>query len=169
MKNIVLIGMPGCGKSTVGVILAKTLGAEFVDTDLVIQRREGALLQQLISSRGLSAFLDAEEAAVRSVRCTGAVIATGGSVVYREGAMEHLGREGVFVYLSLSYEEMMARLQNIKTRGIALPPGATMADLYAERIPLYEKYAGLTIPCTGKTVEETVEEIVEGLKGLERI
>ncbi|HIT09180.1 MAG TPA: shikimate kinase, partial [Candidatus Merdivicinus faecavium] len=103
MKNIVLIGMPGCGKSTVGVILAKTLGAEFIDTDLVIQRREGALLQQLIISRGLSAFLDAEEAAVRSVRCTGAVIATGGSVVYREGAMEHLGRGGVFVYLSLSY------------------------------------------------------------------
>ena len=103
MKNIVLIGMPGCGKSTVGVILAKTLGAEFVDTDLVIQRREGALLQQLISSRGLSAFLDAEEAAVRSVRCTGAGIATGGSVVYREGAMEHLGREGDFVSLPLSY------------------------------------------------------------------
>ncbi len=166
MKNIVLIGMPGCGKSTAGVLLAKTLGVEFLDTDLVIQRREGALLQQILNSRGMRAFLDAEEAAVCSVSCTGAVIATGGSVVYRQRAMEHLGQNGIFVYLSLSYEEMMARLRNIRTRGIALPPGETMADLYAERTPLYEKYAGLTVSCTGKTAEETVEAVVEGLRRL---
>lgn len=164
MKNIVLIGMPGCGKSTVGVILAKTLGIEFLDTDLVIQKREKALLQQILNTRGLEAFLDAEEAAVCSVCCSDTVIATGGSVVYRENAMSHLQKDGTVVYLQLGYDEIMARLSNITTRGIALPEGKTMADLYAERIPLYEKYADLTIDCGGKTVEQTVAAIAAALR-----
>ncbi len=164
MKNIVLIGMPGCGKSTVGVILAKTLGTDFLDTDLVIQKRENALLQQILNTRGLEAFLDAEEAAVCSTSCTGTVIATGGSVIYREPAMRHLAKDGVIVYLKLDYEEMMHRLNNIKTRGIALPKGQTMAGLFEERTPLYEKYAQITVSCGGCTPEEVVTHLTEQLQ-----
>ncbi|MGI5894689.1 MAG: shikimate kinase [Candidatus Merdivicinus sp.] len=164
MKNLVLIGMPGCGKSTVGVILAKAMGIEFLDTDLVIQKRENALLQQILNNRGLDAFLDAEEAAVCSVNCTDTVIATGGSVIYREKAMTHLKTDGIILYLQLEYPEIIARLSNITTRGIALPAGKTMEDLYRERIPLYEKYADLTIHCTGKSVEQTVEAIINAIR-----
>ena len=156
MENIVLIGMPGCGKSTVGVILAKTLWVDFLDTDLVIQKREGALLQEILNARGMEAFLDAEEAAVLSLSCTETVIATGGSVVYRPAGMARLKSLGRVVYLRLPYEEMMARLSNIKTRGIAIAPGKTMADVYAERVPLYERYADIVLDCAGLTVEETV-------------
>lgn len=163
MENIVLIGMPGCGKSTVGVILAKTLGVDFVDTDLIIQKREGALLQEILNERGMEAFLDAESAAACTVEKTGAVIATGGSVVYRSEAMAHLKKTGRIVYLKLPYVDMMARLSNIKTRGIAIAPGKTMADVYAERVPLYEQYADLTINCAGLTVEETVTALVKSL------
>lgn len=166
MKNIVLIGMPGCGKSTVGVILAKTLGTDFLDTDLVIQKRENALLQQILNTRGLEAFLDAEEAAVCSTVCTGTVIATGGSVIYREAAMRHLAENGVIVYLELCYEEMMHRLNNIKTRGIALPEGQTMAGLFAERTPLYERYAQITVSCGGCTPEEVVTSLTGQLRDL---
>ena len=156
MKNIVLIGMPGCGKSTVGVVLAKTVGAEFVDTDLVIQKREGRLLQQILDNSGVEAFLQAEEAAVRSLKCRQTVIATGGSVVYSEAAMEHLRQGGWIVYLQLSYEEMMRRLDNIKTRGIVIPEGNTMRDVF-------ERYADMILPCSGYTVEETVEAIVKAM------
>lgn len=163
MKNIVLIGMPGCGKSTVGVILAKTLGAEFVDTDLVIQKREGRLLQQILDNRGVEAFLQAEEAAVRSLVCHQTVIATGGSVVYSEAAMEHLRRGGWIIYLQLSYDEMMRRLNNITTRGIVIPEGSTMRDVFDQRSGLYERYADVILPCSGRTVEETVEAIVKAV------
>ncbi len=163
MKNIVLIGMPGCGKSTVGVVLAKTVGAEFVDTDLVIQKREGRLLQQILDNSGVEAFLQAEEAAVRSLKCRQTVIATGGSVVYSEAAMEHLRQGGWIVYVQLSYEEMMRRLDNIKTRGIVIPEGNTMRDVFDERAGLYERYADMILPCSGYTVEETVEAIVKAM------
>ena len=163
MKNIVLIGMPGCGKSTVGVVLAKTVGAEFVDTDLVIQKREGRLLQQILDNSGVEAFLQAEEAAVRSLKCRQTVIATGGSVVYSEAAMEHLRQGGWIVYLQLSYEEMMRRLDNIKTRGIVIPEGNTMRDVFDQRAGLYERYADMILPCSGHTVEETVEAIVKAM------
>lgn len=168
MKNITLIGMPGCGKSTIGVLLAKTLGADFVDTDLMIQKREGALLQQILDSRGLAAFLRAEESAILSLSCTGTVIATGGSAVYSSAAMTHLLRESIVIYLKLPFPEIMSRLSNIATRGIAIPFGMSMADVYAERIPLYEKYAAITLDCSGKTAEETVTALLPLLAAAEK-
>ncbi len=168
MKNITLIGMPGCGKSTIGVLLAKTLGADFVDTDLMIQKREGALLQQILDSRGLAAFLRAEESAILSLSCTGTVIATGGSAVYSSAAMTHLLRESIVIYLKLPFPEIMSRLSNITTRGIAIPFGMSMADVYAERIPLYEKYAAITLDCSGKTAEETVTALLPLLAAAEK-
>ena len=164
MKNITLIGMPGSGKSTIGALLAKSLGADFVDTDLIIQKREGALLQEILDSRGFDAFLRAEEAALLSVSCENAVIATGGSAVYSAPAMEHLGRSSTVVYLQLPFPEIMSRLSNITTRGIAIPGGGTMADVYAERVPLYEKYADITLDCGGKTAEETVSALLPLLR-----
>ena len=126
MDNIILIGMPGAGKSTVGVLLAKTLGYAFLDTDLVIQQREGALLQSLVDSLGVEAFLDVEADAICSVECRGTVIAPGGSAVCRERAMSHLKALGRIVYLHLPLEELERRLNNISTRGIAMAPGGIM-------------------------------------------
>jgi len=157
--NMILIGMPGAGKSTVGVVLAKTLGLGFVDSDLVIQDREGRLLQEIINSDGMDAFLKCEEAAVRSIGGSGKVIATGGSVVYKEGAMAHLKDLGKVVYLRVSFEEIDRRINNISTRGIAIREGATLKDVYGERVALYETYADITIDCD-KSVEDTVESIV---------
>ena len=120
MDNIILIGMPGSGKSSVGVVLAKALGYGFVDVDLVIQEREGALLQEILDRRGMEAFLDAESRAIRSVACRRTVIAPGGSCVCRERAMAHLQGLGTVVYLALSLEEVEGRIHNLATRGIAL-------------------------------------------------
>lgn len=166
MKNITLIGMPGSGKSTVGVLLAKTLGYGFVDTDLLIQQREGVLLQDLLDERGLEAFLDAEEAAVRSVDCRRCVVAPGGSAVCREGAISHLKRLGRVVYLRVSLEELERRLYNIRTRGIAMAPGQTLADLYAYRAPLYERYADAVVDIRGESLEQTVSAVLRALMGL---
>ena len=164
MNNIVLIGMPGAGKSTVGVLLAKTLGYAFLDTDLVIQEREGRLLQDLVDQLGVEAFLDREAAAVCSVDCDRTVIATGGSVVCRDGAMEHLRTLGRIVYLQLPLEELERRLHNISTRGIAMAPGETLAHIYDYRAPLYRKYADLTVAVGRQTLEETVEQVLHALK-----
>ena len=164
MDNIVLIGMPGAGKSTVGVLLAKTLGYAFLDTDLVIQEREGRLLQDLVDQLGVEAFLDREAAAVCSVDCDRTVIATGGSVVCRDGAMEHLRKLGRIVYLRLPLEELERRLHNISTRGIAMAPGETLAHIYDYRAPLYRKYADLTVAVDRQTLEETVEQVLSALK-----
>ena len=123
MDNITLIGMPGSGKSTVGVLLAKALGYDFLDVDLVIQNREQTLLQDILDCRGLDAFLQAEEDAVCSVRCSRTVIAPGGSAVCREKAAEHLKRLGPVVYLKVPLEELSGRIQNLSTRGIAMQPG----------------------------------------------
>ena len=164
MDNIVLIGMPGAGKSTVGVLLAKTLGYAFLDTDLVIQEREGRLLQDLVDQLGVEAFLDREAAAVCSVDCDRTVIATGGSVVCRDGAMEHLRKLGRIVYLHLPLEELERRLHNISTRGIAMAPGETLAHIYDYRAPLYRKYADLTVAVDRQTLEETVEQVLSALK-----
>ena len=130
MDNIILIGMPGSGKSTVGVLLAKTLGYGFLDTDLTIQQREGALLQEILDQRGLEAFLNAEEAAICSVACSETVIAPGGSAVCRAGAIGHLKELGTVVYLQVSLEELEGRISNMSSRGIARSPGQTLADLY---------------------------------------
>lgn len=164
MNNIVLIGMPGAGKSTVGVLLAKTLGYAFLDTDLVIQEREGRLLQDLVDELGVEAFLDREAAAICSVDCDRTVIATGGSVVCRDRAMEHLRTLGRIVYLQLPLEELERRLHNISTRGIAMAPGETLAHIYDYRAPLYQKYADLTVAVDRQTLEETVEQVLRALK-----
>ena len=149
MNNITLIGMPGSGKSTVGVLLAKALGFQFVDVDLLIQQREGALLQELLDNRGVEPFLDAEEAAICSLACTGAVIAPGGSAVCRAGAIGHLRALGRVVYLHVPLSELERRIHNITTRGIAMAPGQTLADVYAAREPLYRRYADLTVDVGG--------------------
>ena len=164
MDNIILIGMPGAGKSTVGVLLAKTLGYAFLDTDLVIQQREGALLQPLVDSLGVEAFLDVEADAICSVECRGTVIAPGGSAVCRERAMSHLKALGRIVYLHLPLEELERRLNNISTRGIAMAPGETLADLFAYRAPLYRNYADLTVDVGRQSLEETVALVLRALR-----
>jgi shikimate kinase len=164
MKNIVLIGMPGAGKSTVGVILAKTLGRKFVDTDIVIQEKRGRLLQDIIDEDGPEAFLEIEEETIRSLQCHHSVIATGGSVVFSTKAMEHLKSHGVVLYLSISYEEMVRRLDNIMTRGIVLVAGESLRDMYDERVPLYEQYADITIDCTDIHFEKSIGKVVADLK-----
>ena len=168
MNNITLIGMPGSGKSTVGVLLAKSLGFQFVDVDLLIQQREGALLQELLDNRGVEPFLDAEEAAVRSLACTGAVIAPGGSAVCRAGAIGHLRALGRVVYLHVPLPELERRIHNITTRGIAMAPGQTLADVYAAREPLYRRYADLTVDVgEGRGLEETVAALFPADQGRE--
>lgn len=163
MDSIILIGMPGSGKSTVGVLLAKTLGFDFIDTDLTLQQREGALLQNIINERGTEVFLDLEQAAICSVACENSVISPGGSCVCRERAMAHLKKLGRIVYLRLPLEEVEARLNNISTRGIAMEPGQTLRDLYEYRAPLYERWADVTVDCAGQHLEETVAAVLRAL------
>jgi len=162
-NNIILIGMPGAGKSTVGVILAKFLGMQFIDTDILIQERAGRMLQEILDEDGPDAFKRIEEETILSLRPHHAVIATGGSVVCSEAAMAHLKSAGVVVYLEISYEEMEARLKNITTRGIVLLPGQSLRGMYDERIPLYERYADLTIACSGEDLESVVGNVIEVL------
>ena len=159
-SNIVLIGMPGSGKSTCGVLAAKALLKNFFDTDLLLQNLEGKRLQSIINENGIEYFNEAEERAILSLDIRGTVIATGGSVVYSEKAMAHLRSLGKIIYLRLSYEEMEKRIKNITTRGIVLKEGETLLDMYNERAPLYEKYADEILNCDGMTVEETIESIV---------
>ena len=162
MKNIVLIGMPAAGKSTVGVLLAKTLGFAFTDTDLIIQQNTGRLLQNIIDEDGLDAFCIEEERAICSVTAEqNAVIATGGSAVYSREAMLFLKKHGLVYYLSLPTEEITRRLSDIKTRGIAKRPEDTVEDVFRIRAELYREYADITVDCLGKTAEETVAEICE--------
>lgn len=159
IENIVLIGMPGAGKSTIGVVLAKTLGMKFVDSDLVIQEREGRLLQDIINKEGMDNFLDCEEGAILTIAGKNMVIATGGSVVYRKGAMDHLKAIGKVVYLDVTYKEIERRVNNITTRGIAIREGATLQDVYNERSLYYKTYQDVTIPCDGQSVEDIVDAI----------
>ena len=160
MANIILIGMPGCGKSTVGVILAKTLGIGFVDTDLIIQQRENRLLQNIIDTDGIDFFLNCEADAVKSLDCDNCVVATGGSVVYREDAVQHLKSNGKIIFLDVQLDEIKRRLNNINTRGIAAKKNKSIEDIYNERIALYNKYADVIIKTDGESVEKTVEKII---------
>lgn len=165
MKDtIVLIGMPGAGKSTVGVVLAKRLGYSFLDSDLVIQEKYGKLLHELIKENGVEGFWKIENEVNTSLEKPCCVIATGGSAVYGAEAMEHLREKGTMVYLKLSYEEIEARLGDLNARGVTLRPGQTLGDLYTERIPLYEKYAHVTVDCQGKLLREIVAEIAEKVR-----
>lgn len=163
MNNITLIGMPGSGKSTVGVLLAKALGYGFLDTDLTIQQRERALLQDILNERGIERFLDAEEAAIRSVTCENTVIAPGGSAVCREGAIGHLKSLGPVIYLRVTPHELERRLNNISTRGIAMEPGQTLRDIYDYRAPLYERYADKIVDVEKQSLEETVSAALRAL------
>ena len=164
-ENIVLIGMPGVGKSTVGVILAKVLGYQFIDADLVIQKRENRLLHEIISEEGLHGFLKAEENANVYIAQNEekSIVATGGSVVYCEKAMQELKKTGRVVYLELEYGQLKKRLGNLKGRGVVLKDGQDLRGLYEERIPLYEKYADLTVNEKNLDVEQTLQKIVDRL------
>jgi len=163
MKNIVLIGMPGAGKSTMGVILAKTLGRNFIDTDIVAQETAGRLLQDIIDEEGTGAFLKTEEKTILSLHGHHAVIATGGSVVFSKKAMEHLKKDGVVLYLDISFEEMVRRLRNITTRGIVMAAGQSLHEMYTQRVPLYEKYADITIDCSDSDVEKCIGNVIDKL------
>ncbi len=163
-KNIVLIGMPASGKSTIGVLLAKTIGVGFVDTDLLIQQREHRLLQEIIDTDGIGYFLDTECAAVLDLDCQNTVIATGGSVVFRAAAMLKLRQNGTVVFLDVSLETVKRRLNNIKSRGVAADKGQSIDEIFYERLPYYRKYADIVLPSDGKTSEETVSDLIEILK-----
>lgn len=163
-NNIVLIGMPGAGKSTVGVVLAKVTGHRFVDSDLVIQENTGKLLHELITEHGMEGFLEIENQTNARLDMEKSVIATGGSVIYGKEAMEHLKEIGLVVYLKLSLDSIAERLGDLKQRGVALKDGQGLKELYEERIPLYEKYAELVIDCEDKSIREITEEIAEAYK-----
>nr|MBR6778457.1 shikimate kinase [Clostridia bacterium] len=163
-NNIILIGMPGSGKTTLGTELAEILGYGYIDSDSVIVAREGKRLNEIIAEVGREGFLDVE-AKVNSELCADrCVIATGGSVIYRDAAMQKLKELGKIVYLKLPYEVIERRLGDLKKRGVALKEGFTLKDLYDERTPLYEKYAEITVELWGGSVTESVEEIVRALK-----
>ena len=162
--NIVLIGMPGVGKSTVGVILAKVLGFQFLDADLLIQQEEGKLLCEIIAEVGTEGFIQVENRVNASIQCSKSIIATGGSVVYGQEAMEHLKEIGTVVYLDVPFSILEQRLSDIKGRGVVLKDGQNLYDLYMERTPLYKKYADLCVSEDDLNVEQTVELLVNKLQ-----
>ena len=157
--NIILIGMPGAGKSTVGVVLAKKLGHAFVDSDLIIQSKEGRLLHEIISKQGIEGFWKIEEMVNASIETHRCVIATGGSAVYGAKAMEHFKQIGSIIYLQLSCDAIADRLGDLSERGVTLKAGQGLPELYDERVPLYEKYADVTIDCEAMSIREIVEQI----------
>lgn len=165
MKNIVLIGMPGAGKSTAGVILAKALGYSFIDSDLLIQNREQRLLKEIIEEEGLDRFIQIENEVNREIKDTDSVIATGGSVVYGEEAMIYFRETAVIVYLKLSFEEIVSRVGDPKQRGVVLRENQSFRELYEERCPLYEKYAHVTVETEGLDVGELLLKIIAKTKG----
>ena len=163
MKNIILIGMPGVGKSTIGVILAKEIGYQFIDADLLIQRQEGRLLKDIIASEGVDGFIEIENKVNAAVDATEAVIATGRSAVYGKEAMEHYKQTGTIVYLKCPYRILRKRLGDLKGRGVVLKDGQTLRDIYEERSLLYEKYADIIVDENKKGIEETLSLLMEKL------
>lgn len=164
MKNIILIGMPACGKSVTGVILAKSLKMNFIDADLLIQERAGKSLQDIINADGIETFKNIEEEVLNAINVKNTVIATGGSAVYYDSAMRHLKENGVVVYIEASLATIKKRLKNIRTRGVAMEKGQTIDSLYEMRVPLYEKYADCTVRSHRYRAENTVEDIISGLE-----
>ena len=160
-SNLILIGMPGCGKSTCGVLAAKALCKRFVDTDLLIQDKEGLSLQEILNFKGTDYFSEAESRILQELTVTNSMISTGGSAVYYEDAMKHLKENGTVIYLKISLDEMLSRIRNITTRGILLHPGETVREMYDARVPLYEKYADIVIDCDHLTVEQAVAALCE--------
>lgn len=161
--NIILIGMPGCGKSTVGVVLAKRLGMRFLDSDLLIQAQTGKLLHQIIEKEGAEGFIKIENKINSEISANRTVIATGGSAVYGEEAMKHFAEMGVIIFLNLSLHALSHRLGDLNKRGVVIKKAQTLSDLYAERLPLYKKYAQITINCTRKPIRQITEEIAAAL------
>lgn len=164
MENVILIGMPGAGKSTVGIVLAKVLGYDFIDSDLLIQKREGKLLWQIMRDVGNEGFNRIEEQVNSQITADHSVIATGGSVIYGPKAMEHLRSIGTVVYLKVSCADLKKRLGDLTKRGVVLEPGQTLDDLYKERIPLYEKYAHIVVNVSHKNVQQSIEAIETALR-----
>ena len=162
-RNIILIGMPAVGKSTLGVLLAKRIGYAFADTDLLIQTGEGTSLKHMIHDRGTEAFCDLEARYVRRLSNRRTVIATGGSVIYRSQAMAHLTRLGTIVFLDIGLNPLARRLKQLDSRGVVRKPGQTIEQLYAERRPLYRKYAHITVDCSHCTPEEAVLKLLAGI------
>lgn len=162
--NIVLVGMSGAGKSTLGVLLAKALGMDYVDTDIMIQQQEGRLLQEVIDRGGIDKFMEVEENIVSDLKLKNCIISTGGSVIYSERAMNILKNGGQIIYLHVPYEEINRRLTNITTRGIVIKKGNSLKDVYEERLPLYKKYSDIMIDCSNKDIEHCVREIIERIQ-----
>lgn len=163
MQNIILIGMPGAGKSTVGIVLAKALGYKFIDTDLVIQEDQGMVLQNIIEKYGNKGFNTIENNIISSIKTDKSVIATGGSAVYGTEAMNNLKSSGNILYLELPFNEIKKRLGNLEKRGVSIEKGQTLKTLYNERIPLYEKYSDLTIHCHKLQIREIINTIIKQL------
>ena len=163
MNNIILIGMPGVGKSTLGVVLAKVLGFQLIDADLLIQEQERKKLHQIIKEVGINGFMEIENQVNASIEAERSVIATGGSVVYCRQAMSHLKEFGTVVYLKVSLSTLEKRLGNLKRRGVILKKGQTLKDLYEERVPLYEKYADVVVDEKGRDLEECLQLLLEKL------
>lgn len=156
--------MPGAGKSTLGVLLAKAIGYPFMDTDIILQHKEGQLLQEIIELKGLEAFKVMENEMLKELVRERHIIATGGSVVYCEEGMDHLKKLGLIVYIELSYETIKKRLHNIKTRGIAMEKNQSLRDIYDERCSLYRKYADVVVNCDGADIETSVSKILSILE-----
>lgn len=159
-SNLVLIGMPACGKSTVGVLAAKVLGLDFVDTDLLLQTQEGLRLHEILELRGAKGFLALEDDLLAGLAVVGTIVSPGGSCVYHQAGMANLRAQGTVVWIDVAYPEIERRLGNIATRGVVLAPGQTLADLYQERRPLYETWADLRLPVDREPLEATVERLV---------
>lgn len=167
MNNIILIGMPGVGKSTLGVILAKVLGYKFMDTDLVIQEEGKCILSEIIDKLGVEEFIRRENKIVSRINVNNTVVATGGSVVYGEDAMKNLKSIGIIVYIKQDFETIQKRVENIHGRGVVLKQNQTFKDLYNERIKLYEKYADITIDQGNRDVENTLKLVIEQLNKID--
>ncbi len=165
-RNIVLIGMPFVGKSTVGVLLSKVTCRSFIDSDLVVQAREGMTLQQIIDSRGLDEFMRIEEQAVLEIRACASVIATGGSVVYSDAAMRHLRDAGIVVHLDLPLGLLLKRVEQVESRGVVMTPGQDIADLYASRQSIYRRWAQITVDCSGLDQSRVVSEILNSIRAV---
>lgn len=159
-ENITLIGMPAVGKSTVGNLLAQKMNFNFLDSDDLIQSKEHTTLSRIIYKKGLSRFLQIEESHILSIICSNHVIATGGSVVYSQKAMEYLSKTSTIIYLCVDLERLLTRLSDITSRGVAIKSGKTIEDLYKERTPLYDKYCDIKIDCSSMTAEQVAEKII---------
>ena len=162
--NVILIGMPGCGKSTCGVLVAKSMCKSFLDTDLLIQQNEGMKLSEIINKKGVEGFNEAERNSVLTLYTKNCIIATGGSMVYHDDAMNKLKEDGVVIYLEISFKNMMRRIRNFKSRGVVLKEGYTPKDMYDERTTLYKKYADIVIDVNKNSIDNTVEAIITALK-----